>query len=113
MFEGSTLNITKLIRSDGGIYSCEAVNSQGSTTINITVVVECSYNFLLNLQSYFVTTKLYKILDGATIKSISEHIIVNPGEEAQLSCSVEGIFLATIVLKCFLLIVYFYFQAIL
>ncbi|XP_063704148.1 nephrin isoform X1 [Culicoides brevitarsis] len=66
--EGPILNITKLNRNDAGIYTCEAVNSQGSAMINITVVVEY----------------------GASIKSISENVIVNPGEEAMLSCSVEG-----------------------
>lgn len=30
--------------------------------------------------------------DGATIKSISENIVVNPGEEAKLSCAVDGKF---------------------
>jgi hypothetical protein len=30
--------------------------------------------------------------DGATIKSISENIVVNPGEEAKLSCAVDGEF---------------------
>lgn len=39
--EGPVLNITKLTRKDAGIYTCEAVNSQGAATINITVVVEC------------------------------------------------------------------------
>lgn len=29
-------------------------------------------------------------IDGATIKSISENVIVNPDEEAMLSCTVEG-----------------------
>jgi hypothetical protein len=28
--------------------------------------------------------------DGATIKSISENIVVNPGDEAKLSCAVDG-----------------------
>lgn len=41
--DGSTLNFTKLTRADAGIYTCEALNSQGSTMINITVVVECKY----------------------------------------------------------------------
>ncbi|XP_055601231.1 nephrin isoform X2 [Uranotaenia lowii] len=66
--EGPILNITKLTRADAGIYTCEAVNSQGSAMINITVVVEY----------------------GASIKSISENVIVNPGEDAMLSCTVEG-----------------------
>lgn len=39
--EGPILNITKLTRNDAGIYTCEAVNSQGAAMINITVVVEC------------------------------------------------------------------------
>lgn len=39
--EGPILNITKLTRNDAGIYTCEAVNSQGSEMINITVIVEC------------------------------------------------------------------------
>lgn len=39
--DGPVLNITKLKRNDAGIYTCEAVNSQGSTMINITVIVEC------------------------------------------------------------------------
>lgn len=39
--EGPILNITKLTRNDAGIYTCEAVNSQGSAMINISVIVEC------------------------------------------------------------------------
>lgn len=39
--EGPLLNITKLNRNDAGIYTCEAVNSQGSAIINISVIVEC------------------------------------------------------------------------
>lgn len=38
---GSVLNFTRVLRSDAGIYTCEAVNSQGSVTVNITVVVYC------------------------------------------------------------------------
>lgn len=38
---GPILNITKLMRADAGTYTCEAVNSQGSAVINITVIVEC------------------------------------------------------------------------
>ena len=41
--EGPILNITQLKRSDAGIYTCEAVNSQGSEMINITVIVECKF----------------------------------------------------------------------
>lgn len=65
---GSTLNITKLHRNDAGIYKCEASNTQGTAVINITVIVEY----------------------GTAIKSVSENVIVNPGEDAMLSCTVEG-----------------------
>ncbi|XP_073844761.1 nephrin adhesion molecule sticks and stones isoform X4 [Musca autumnalis] len=66
--EGPKLNFTKLHRNDAGVYICEARNSQGSARINVTVVVEY----------------------GTTIRSVSENVIVNPGEDAMLSCSVEG-----------------------
>ncbi|XP_011296560.1 nephrin isoform X1 [Musca domestica] len=66
--EGPKLNFTKLHRNDAGVYVCEARNSQGSARINVTVVVEY----------------------GTTIKGVSENVIVNPGEDAMLSCSVEG-----------------------
>lgn len=45
---GPILNITKLARSDAGIYTCEAINSQGSAMINITVIVECKYEIHTN-----------------------------------------------------------------
>ena len=28
--------------------------------------------------------------DGATIESISDNVVVNPGDEAKLACSVKG-----------------------
>lgn len=34
----------------------------------------------------------YTTTDGATIKSISENVVVNPGDEAKLSCAVDGKF---------------------
>lgn len=34
----------------------------------------------------------YMTTDGATIKSISENVVVNPGDEAKLSCAVDGKF---------------------
>lgn len=43
--DGPILNVTKLTRNDSGIYTCEAVNSQGSARINITVIVECKFVF--------------------------------------------------------------------
>ncbi|XP_049307143.1 nephrin isoform X1 [Bactrocera dorsalis] len=66
--DGANLNFTKLNRNDAGIYVCEASNSEGSAKLNITIVVEY----------------------GTTIKAISENIVVNPGEDAMLSCTVEG-----------------------
>lgn len=39
--DGSTLNITKLTRFDAGIYTCEAVNSQGNSVANVNVTVQC------------------------------------------------------------------------
>ncbi|KAL9920456.1 nephrin adhesion molecule sticks and stones isoform 5-T5 [Glossina fuscipes fuscipes] len=66
--DGPKLNFTKLHRNDAGVYVCEARNSQGSASINVTVVVEY----------------------GTNIKTVSENVIVNPGEDAMLSCTVEG-----------------------
>lgn len=46
--------------------------------------------------SHFLLCSLdvcYMRTDGATIKSISENIVVNPGDEAKLSCAVDGEFL--------------------
>lgn len=42
--EGSMLNMTRLSRHDAGVYTCEAVNSQGAAVINVTVSVHCEYN---------------------------------------------------------------------
>ncbi|XP_035786032.1 nephrin-like isoform X2 [Anopheles albimanus] len=66
--EGPILNITRLKRTDAGVYTCEAINSQGSAMINITVQVKYA----------------------ATIKAVSEPVIVNPGENATLNCTVDG-----------------------
>lgn len=41
--EGSVLNMTRLSRHDAGIYTCEAVNSQGAATANISVSVHCKF----------------------------------------------------------------------
>jgi hypothetical protein len=49
---GPILNITKLNRMDGGVYTCEAVNSQGSAMLNITVLVECK--FILPTYPYYI-----------------------------------------------------------
>jgi hypothetical protein len=49
IIDGPTLNFTKLARDDSGLYTCEALNSQGSATINITVVVECKFSLRIRL----------------------------------------------------------------
>ncbi|KAI5639581.1 immunoglobulin domain-containing protein [Phthorimaea operculella] len=67
--EGSMLNMTRLSRHDAGVYTCEAVNSQGAATVNITVNVHYP----------------------AGIKSISQvNGIANPNEDALLSCTAFG-----------------------
>lgn len=48
--DGAILNITKLTRNDAGIYTCKAVNSQGSATMNITVIVECELSSSRNIR---------------------------------------------------------------
>lgn len=54
--EGPILNITKLTRNDAGIYTCEAVNSQGSAMINITVIVECNSIHKFTVKVYLLIT---------------------------------------------------------
>lgn len=44
LIENNVLNFTKLNRSDAGSYTCEAVNSEGATTITINITVQCKYN---------------------------------------------------------------------
>lgn len=43
IFDGPVLNITKLSRHDAGSYSCEALNSQGSTVAIINITVQCKF----------------------------------------------------------------------
>ncbi|XP_066154012.1 nephrin isoform X2 [Euwallacea fornicatus] len=66
--EGSVLNITKLSRHDAGIYNCEALNSEGSALASINVTVQYP----------------------ASITQTSETVIVNPKEDATLSCTADG-----------------------
>lgn len=42
--DGSVLNITKLSRHDAGTYTCEALNSQGSSVTQINITVQCESN---------------------------------------------------------------------
>ncbi|XP_073965682.1 nephrin adhesion molecule sticks and stones isoform X2 [Choristoneura fumiferana] len=66
--EGSVLNMTRLSRHDAGVYTCEAVNSQGAATANISVSVHYA----------------------AGIVSVSQNGIANPEEDATLSCTASG-----------------------
>ncbi|XP_047508948.1 nephrin isoform X2 [Pieris napi] len=66
--EGSTLNMTRLSRHDAGVYTCEAVNSQGAAVINVTVSVHYA----------------------AEIKSVYQDAISSPNEDAVLACTATG-----------------------
>ncbi|CAD0251164.1 unnamed protein product [Spodoptera exigua] len=66
--EGSMLNMTKLSRHDAGVYTCEAVNSQGAAVANISVSVHYP----------------------ASIKSVALHEVVSPNQDAMLSCTANG-----------------------
>lgn len=41
--DGPVLNITRLSKNDTGVYTCEATNSEGSTSISINVTVNCKF----------------------------------------------------------------------
>ncbi|XP_046676056.1 nephrin isoform X1 [Homalodisca vitripennis] len=66
--EGPLLNFTRLNRSDSGVYSCEAVNSEGSTSVSLTISVQYP----------------------ATVVAVSEKVVVGESDVAQLWCRVEG-----------------------
>ncbi|XP_072934025.1 nephrin [Epargyreus clarus] len=66
--EGNMLNMTRLSRHDAGVYTCEAVNSQGAATVNITVSVHYP----------------------ASIQTVTQHGVANPNEDAVLSCTATG-----------------------
>nr|CAH7753210.1 unnamed protein product [Callosobruchus chinensis] len=66
--DGSTLNITRLSRHDAGTYTCEALNSQGSSVATVNVTVQYP----------------------ASIIQTSENVVVNPKEDATLSCTADG-----------------------
>uniref|UniRef100_A0A2H1WN64 Hemolin n=1 Tax=Spodoptera frugiperda TaxID=7108 RepID=A0A2H1WN64_SPOFR len=66
--EGSMLNMTKLSRHDAGVYTCEAVNSQGAAVANISVSVHYP----------------------ASIKSVNLHEVVSPNQDAMLTCTANG-----------------------
>ncbi|KAH1018792.1 hypothetical protein HUJ05_006493 [Dendroctonus ponderosae] len=66
--DGPVLNITRLTRHDAGAYNCEALNSQGSSMASVNITVQYP----------------------ASILQTSETVIVNPKEDATLSCSADG-----------------------
>ncbi|XKL66984.1 hypothetical protein PGB90_010404 [Kerria lacca] len=68
IIEGSILNFTRLSRTDAGSYSCEAINSEGSSFLNFTVNVQYS----------------------ATISSISNVVMVTENEDAELWCTIDA-----------------------
>lgn len=43
LVDGPVLNITKLRKEDSGIYICEAVNSEGSSSVKFNLTVQCKY----------------------------------------------------------------------
>ena len=43
--DGPILNITRLHKEDTGIYTCEAVNSEGATSVKFNLSVQCKYIF--------------------------------------------------------------------
>ncbi|XP_011311068.1 nephrin isoform X1 [Fopius arisanus] len=65
----STLNITRLSRTDAGMYICKASNNEGSTDYQLNITVQY----------------------GAEIKRTSESGMVYPGDrEAKLFCELDG-----------------------
>ncbi|KAK8779720.1 hypothetical protein V5799_018940 [Amblyomma americanum] len=65
---GPLLNLTAVERSDGGVYECEATNSEGSTKVSI----------LINVQY------------GAVVKAVTETVVIDAGSNAQLECDVDA-----------------------
>lgn len=41
VIDGSSINITRLRKEDGGIYICEAGNNQGKTNFELNITVQC------------------------------------------------------------------------
>lgn len=89
--DGPSLNISRLSRSDVGIFTCEAVNSQGSSTthINVDVQCECIY-ILMNYNKKIIKLTKNVCSVSASVLSVSENIIVNTNEDATLSCTATG-----------------------
>lgn len=66
--EGPFINFTRLHRTHTGIYTCEAVNSEGSTTISFNMTV----------------------FYGGSIIATSHGVSVSPKEDAELWCRFDG-----------------------
>lgn len=47
--DGQILNITRLSRHDAGSYTCEALNSQGSTVAIVNITVQCKLKLSLKI----------------------------------------------------------------
>lgn len=52
--------------------------------------MNCESPFFSHFTKMFFSQLLLHFPDGATIESISETVVINPGEEAKLSCNVRG-----------------------
>lgn len=63
LIEGPMLNFTKLNRSDAGIYTCEAVNSEGASIITLTISVQCKYDILYTEHLNYSNTVLSNCKD--------------------------------------------------
>ncbi|XP_073986963.1 nephrin-like isoform X2 [Rhodnius prolixus] len=66
--EGPLLNFTRLDRTHSGAYTCEAVNSEGSSTVTFNITVQYP----------------------ASIVEISEGVSVAPEKDAELWCRLDG-----------------------
>lgn len=54
--DGPILNITKLSRHDAGTYTCEALNSQGSSVAQINITVQRKSRF------FFLSVRLFSLI---------------------------------------------------
>ncbi|XP_065200596.1 nephrin-like isoform X2 [Planococcus citri] len=68
-FDGPVLNFTRVDRKDSGFYTCEASNSEGSATMNFTITVQYP----------------------ASVSGISNEVLVDEGEHAELWCTVDAL----------------------
>ncbi|KAK9509902.1 hypothetical protein O3M35_004793 [Rhynocoris fuscipes] len=68
IIEGPLLNFTRLDRTHSGQYTCEAINSEGSTTVTFNVTVQYP----------------------ASIVDVSEGVTVAPEKDAELWCRLDG-----------------------